>query len=64
MVVPIDMWALGVMLYVLLTGTLPFAGTRNRVFEMITKGVYSVSDTLKERKRVMIILFYYLLDAK
>ncbi|CAF3801029.1 unnamed protein product [Rotaria sordida] len=35
------MWALGVMLYVLLTGTLPFAGTRNRVFDMITKGVYN-----------------------
>jgi hypothetical protein len=33
-----------VMLYVLLTGTLPFAGTKNRVFEMITNGVYNVID--------------------
>lgn len=39
---PVDMWAAGVMLYVLLTGTLPFAGTKNRVFEMITTGVFNV----------------------
>ena len=39
---PVDLWALGVMLHVLLTGTLPFAGAKTRVFQRISKGEINV----------------------
>lgn len=39
---PVDMWAVGVLLYVLLCGQLPFNGTKHRLFQRIVQGSYRV----------------------
>jgi calcium/calmodulin-dependent serine protein kinase len=46
---PVDIWSAGILLHILLSGTLPFLGTKDRLYESICRGKLYVSSTYLPR---------------
>lgn len=56
----VDMWALGVISYILLSGTMPFEDdNRMRLYRQILKGKYSFSGEVRSCIRVWFYLIYF-----
>ncbi|KAK3932408.1 Peripheral plasma membrane protein CASK, partial [Frankliniella fusca] len=64
---PVDVWSAGILLHILLSGTLPFLGTRERLYEAICRGRLNldgpcweyISDSAKDLVRRMLTPDYH-----
>ena len=60
---PVDIWSTGVLLHILLSGSMPFLGTKDRLYETVCLGKYFVYLLNRKTYDVMMSMTFFRINS-